>query len=493
MKLSLRSLLCAICAACAGLGACSFMPRYVPPANPAPPKYKEIGEWQTAQPADRGPRGDWWQEYGDARLDALEAQIDTANPDLAAAADRYQQAHALALEARSYLLPNIGVQGYMNTDRQSADRPLRSANQPDSYHDDLLGATLNYELDLWGRVRSAATAGAAAAQAAFADVESVRLALHAELANDYIALRAADAERTLLEQTVQAYNRAFDMTRDRLEGGVSSGLDVAQAETQLESARASLTDVTASRALYQHAIATLTGAIASTFTLEPGELDLAVPAVPVTLPATLLQRRPDVAAAERRMAEFNAGIGVARAAFFPRISIAAVAGFQSTQSAGLLTAPNRFWAVGPQGTLTLFDAGFRRAVVANARAQFEEATNHYRSVVLRSFQDVEDQLALSNLLQQELKQQDAARVAAERALSLSLNRYQEGAVSYLQVVNAQVTALQTQRSVLALRARQLQTNVNLVRALGGGWSADWPVTADVTVAPISEATPSLRH
>lgn len=235
---------------------------------------------------------------------------------------------------------------------------------------------------------------------------------------------------------------------------------MAQAQTQLESARAALTDVIDQRSLLEHAIATLPGAIASDFSIEPGSLDLKLPSVPVAMP-TLLERRPDVAAAERTMAAFNAGIGVARAAFFPRISLAAVAGFQSTQSAGLLGAPNRYWAIGPQGALTLFDAGYRRSAVASARAQFDEATNNYRSWVLAAFQEVEDALAQDRLLQQEAAQEQAARSAAERALALSLNRYENGAVNYLQVVNAQIAALD-------LQTRELQASVNLVRALGGG-------------------------
>jgi NodT family efflux transporter outer membrane factor (OMF) lipoprotein len=463
------------------------MPKYAPPVTRAPPQYKEIGDWQTAQPADREPRGAWWEGYRDPQLNVLEAKIESANPDLAVAAARYQQAHALALEAHSYLLPSVGAQGWINSDRQSDNRPLRSASQPDSYHDDLVGATLNYEVDLWGRVRSAAIAGAAAAQAAAADLESVRLALHAELADEYIGLRSADAQRSLLEQTVTAYSRALDMTRSRLEGGVSSGLDVAQAQAQLESARASLTDITARRALYEHAIASITGEVASSFTLQTGKLDLALLAVPVGVPSTLVERRPDIAAAERRMAAFNAQIGVARAAFFPRISLAAMVGFQSTQASGLLGAPNRFWAIGPQAALNVFDAGLRRAVVADAHAQFDEFAGRYRGVVLRGFQDVEDQLSLSNLLQRELDQQDAASVAAQRALALSLNRYEAGAVNYLQVVTAQVTALQAQRGVLALRARQLQTNVNLVRALGGGWGVAVDATASAGASPATFA------
>lgn len=473
------------------LSGCSLVPHYEVPATPSPVHFKEAPGsadaaaaagadlWQPAEPADRAPRGEWWRDFGDATLDALEAHIESDNPDLAAAVQRYAQAHALALEARSALLPTVSVLGWSDTDRQSDHRPLRSASQPDSYHDDLLGAGASYELDLWGRVRAAVAAGAAAAQAAQADVESVRLALHAELASDYIALRSQDAQRDLLEQTVDAYGRALQLTNTRFEGGIASGLDVAQAQTQLETARAALTDVIERRALYEHAIATLTGALASNFSLPRGPLQLQLPEVPLGLPATLLQRRPDVAAAERRMAAFNQQIGVARAAFFPRISLAALAGFENTQAAGLLTAPNRFWALGPQGALTLFDGGYRHAVLQDARARFNEAADRYRGSVLQAFQEVEDDLARSELLLRELGEQQAARAAAERALQLAMNRYADGAVSYLQVVSTQITALQSERATLDLQQRELQARVDLVRALGGGWQAPWVVAARV--------------
>jgi NodT family efflux transporter outer membrane factor (OMF) lipoprotein len=487
------------------LAACSVMPRYDPPVNPAPDHYQQFKpaqdcdstppgasgqpraataadlqspcNWAPARPSDQLPRSDWWREFADPTLDALEAKIDSANPDVAAALNRYQQARALESEVRSALFPVVSTQGYVNTDRQSDTRPLRSAAQPDSYHDDLIGAALNYEVDLWGRVRSAVAAGTAQTQALAADLESVRLLIHARLALDFIALRGEDAQRNLLEQAVEAYGHALQMTTTRLQGGISSALDVAQAKTQLETARAALTDVIDQRLLLEHAIAALTGSIASEFSISPGGLDLKLPNVPVAMPATLLERRPDVAAAERTMAAYNAGIGVARAAFFPRISLAAIAGFQSTQTAGLLDAPSRFWAVGPQVGFTLFDAGYRRAVVASARAQFDEATNRYRGSVLTAFQEVEDALAQDRLLQQEFEQQQAARAAAEQALALSQNRYENGAVNYLQVVSSQIAALQAQRAALDLKARELQASVNLVRALGGGWEASWPSVA----------------
>jgi len=466
----------AMALACTTLAACSLMPRYSPPPNPAPAAFKDYGAWEPAAPSDQRPRGDWWRAYGQAELDQLEQDLDRSNPDLGTAVARYQQASALASEARAALWPTVNAVGLDNFDRQSDNRPLRSASQPAKYRDELVGGGASYELDLWGRVRSSVAAGAASAQAAAADLESVRLLLHAELANDYMALRGEEAQLRLLQDTVAAYTRALELTTNRHNGGIASALDVARAQTQLETTRAELTDTTAARALYEHALAALAGKPAPAFALGPAVTGLKLPQVPVGLPATLLQRRPDVAAAERRMAAYNAGIGVTRAAFFPRLSLSAIAGFESTAGPGLLTAPNRFWAVGPQGFMTLFDAGYRSAAVAAARAQFDEAAGQYRSAVLTAFRDVEDALALSQLLNQELAQREAARTAAEQALDMALNRYREGAVNYLEVVTAQVAALAAQRSALETRTRELQASVFLVRAVGGGYEAAWPVT-----------------
>ncbi len=488
-------------AAGASLAGCSLAPAYRPPSIASPTHYQQFNPtqscsdadsnggaaptdlqsacaWGPAYPSDRLPRSDWWTAFDDPTLDTLQARVEQANPTLASAFDRYQEAHAFELEARSALLPSLQAQTYDNTDHQSANRPLRSATQPDSYHDELLGGALDYEIDLWGRVRNEVAAGRAEAQAASADLESVRLLLHAELARDYIALREQDAQRQLLAQAVAAYQRAVLMTTTRFQGGISSALDVAQAQTQLQTARADLTDVIDRRLLLEHAIAALTGQIASSFVVAPGGLELKLPDVPVALPSTLLQRRPDVARGERDMAAFNAGIGVARAAFYPRVSLSAIAGYQSTQAAGLLGAPDQFWSVGPQVLLTLFDGGLRRAVVARARARFDEAVNDYRGTVLQAFQQVEDALAQNRLLQQELEQQQAARAQAERALMLSLNQYQNGAVDFLQVVTSQITALQAQRTALDLEARELTASVDLVRALGGGWQALWPMSGN---------------
>ncbi len=452
------------------VSACSFAPTYKTPATDVAENYKEAGPWQTAAPSDALERGDWWRDYHDATLDDLQVRLDRANPDLAVAVDRYAQSAAYLAQTRSGLFPELDANGQATKNRQSDNRPLRSAAQPDEYRDNALGASLSYELDLWGRVRNLVAAGSANTQAAAADLASVRLSLHAELANDYIRLRNLDAQQALLTDTVKAYDEALKLTQSRFEGGIASGIDVGRAQTQLENARAQTTDIQAERALIEHAIASLIGASASKFTLPAKIVDLPLPTIPLSVPSVLLERRPDIAAAERRAAAANAQIGVARAAFFPSISLTATGGFENTGGAGWLTAPNQFWSIGPRFNLALFDAGKRRAVDRQAQAAFDEAADRYRSTALLAFQQVEDNLALLHLLGAEAKQENAAVVAAQTTLNLALDRYQNGAVNYLEVVDSQTAALQAQRTLLSLRDRQLRASVGLIRALGGGWS-----------------------
>jgi NodT family efflux transporter outer membrane factor (OMF) lipoprotein len=473
MNVRLAGFVLATCA----LAGCSLAPAYKAPLVDVPDSYKEAGPWQTAAPADQHERGDWWRDYGDAILDDLETRIDAANPDLAAALDRYAQSRAYAAETRAGLFPEVDAIAGATHNRQSDHRPLRSASQPDEYKDNLVGAQLSYELDLWGRVRNLVAAGEATAQASAADLASVRLSLHAELANDYIALRGLDAQEKLLDDTVTAYARALDLTQNRFVGGAASGLDVARAQTQLESARAQATDVQARRALYEHAIASLVGTPASKFSLPVRVVELSQPEIPTGLPSTLLERRPDIAAAERRTAAANANIGIARAAFFPSITLSAIGGYENTGGAGWLSAPNSFWSIGPRAFLTLFDAGRREARVEQVRAAFDEAGEHYRAVTLSAFQQVEDNLALIHLLGEEARSEDAAVASAQRTLNLALDRYRNGAVSYLEVVTSQTDALQAQRRSLGLRDRELQASVGLVRALGGGWAQTAPSIA----------------
>ncbi|HEX3895446.1 MAG TPA: efflux transporter outer membrane subunit [Rudaea sp.] len=454
------------------LGACSLAPKYEKPAVPVADTYKETASWQPATPNDALSRGDWWTGFRDAKLDELEASAEEANPDLAAAADHYAGARAFADEARAGLFPQIDGQALATHNRQSDTRPLRSASQPDEYKDDLVGAQLNYELDLWGRVRNSVVTGAANAQASAADLASVRLSLQAELADDYIALRGLDAQSKLLADTVDAYSKALALTKNRFKGGIASGLDVSHAQTQLDVAHAQASDVRARRALYEHAIARLVGASASSFSIEPAVVDFPLLDVPVGVPSTLLERRADIAAAERRAAAANAQIGVARAAFFPSLTLTANGGYESTGAIDWLTAPNTFWSIGPKAFLTLFDAGKRHAREREAQAQFDEAGEHYRATALTAFQQVEDNLALLKVLGDEAADENAAVVSSQKTLDLALDRYRNGAVNYLEVVESQTSALQSRRTALTLHDRQLEASVGLVRALGGGWNGD---------------------
>ena len=461
-----------VVAATTVLGACSLAPKYEKPTVPIADSYKEGGLWQPATPNDTLARGDWWTGFHDAKLDELEASAEKANPDLAAAADHYVGARAFADEARAGLFPQVDGQALATHNRQSDTRPLRSASQPDEYKDNLIGAQLNYELDFWGRVRNSVAAGEANAQASAADLESARLSLRAELADDYIALRGLDAQSKLLADTVDAYSKALDLTKNRFKGGIASGLDVSHAQTQLDVARAQASDVRARRSLYEHAIARLVGVSASSFSIEPAVVDFPLLNVPVGVPSTLLERRPDIAAAERRAAAANAQIGVARAAFFPSITLTASGGYESTGAMDWLTAPNTFWSIGPKALLTLFDAGKRHAREREAQAQFDEAGEHYRATALSAFQQVEDNLALLKLLGDEAADENAAVVSSQKTLDLALDRYRNGAVNYLEVVESQTAALQSRRTALSLHDRQLEASVGLVRALGGGWNGD---------------------
>jgi NodT family efflux transporter outer membrane factor (OMF) lipoprotein len=461
----------ALAAIALGLAGCQLAPAYVPPQVETPPAFKEAGPWTPASPADAASRGPWWSVFGDATLDGLEQRVDASNPDLAVALARYDEARAYAVQARASLFPEVDAGASATQNRQSADRPLRVGG-PNYYADNTLEGSVSYELDLWGRVRDQVAAGKAQAQATGADAASVKLSLEAQLADAYLNLRGLDAQAKLLADTTDAYAHALNLTRAQHDGGAVSGLDVDRAETQLRTARAQEDDVAAQRALYEHEIAALVGAPASSFSLAPVADLLEPPRVPVSAPSLLLQRRPDVAAAERRAFAANAGIGIARAAFYPSISLDASGGVQSAGGVNLLNAANSWWTLGPTAALTLFDAGRRQAGVRAARDQFEEASGTYKSTVLAAFQQVEDNLALCNKLAGEADEQAAAVAAARRAEALALTQYQMGAVTYLDVVTAQTADLEAQRTALTIATRRLQASVDLIRALGGGWDGE---------------------
>ncbi len=462
----------------AALAGCDLAPEYKPPSMTLPAGFKEVavkdpGPWQPARPSDALPRGDWWTDYQDKTLDDLEAQVDAANPDLAVAVAQYDEARAFAAEAGAQLVPFVTAGASATRNRQSAERPLRSAHQPNQYGANTLDLQVSYDFDFWGRIHNLVATGQALAQASAADLEGVRLGLHTELANDYVAIRGLDAELKLLADTVDAYTRAAQLTQDRYQGKIASGIDVSRSQSQLDSARALTADVTASRALLEHAIASLVGKPASSFTLAPAIVTLKLPSIPLAVPSLLLQRRPDIAGAERRVAAANAGIGVAKAAFYPDISLSLLGGFQDTGSiAGLVSAPMSFWSVGPGLVAPIFEGGLLEAQEQRAYAQFDEESNRYRSTVLAAFQEVEDNLALLNHLGQETQDETAAVRETERTANLSLTLYKDGALSYLDVVVAQTDALNAERTLIDLNTRRLQASVRLFRAIGGGFSAD---------------------
>ncbi|RZL60539.1 MAG: efflux transporter outer membrane subunit [Sphingomonas sp.] len=450
------------------MAACSTAPDYRQPTAATPPAFKEAAGWQTAGTAVP-PAGKWWQAFGDATLDGLEEQVAGGNFDLAAATARYEQARGLVRQARSDLYPEIGLGASAGRQRVSAGRPLSPTDSAATYSVATVGPSLDYEVDLFGRVRNSIRANTAAAQASEADVAGLRLGLQAQLATAYFDMRGLDARIVLLRETVTAFERAFRLTDTRHRGGIASGIDVSRAQSQLSSARAELSSVAIARQRDEHAIAVLTGRPPADVTIAVVDRQLAPPAIPAGLPSTLVERRPDIAAAERRVAAANARIGVARAALFPSLTLGASGGFQAATGA-LFSASNTFWALGPvSAALAVFDGGRRRAGVRIARADYDETVATYRQTVLDAFREVEDDLSAQRLLAAQEKDQHVAADAAARTRDLALTRYRDGAADYLDVVTAQTAALDAQRALLDLRSRQLQTATDTIRALGGAY------------------------
>jgi NodT family efflux transporter outer membrane factor (OMF) lipoprotein len=451
------------------LSACSLAPPLKIPVVPAGDAYKEIGPWTQAQPADRLPRDSWWALYGNAELDDLEKRLIDGNPTLAAALANYAQAKAVADQARAGLFPTLGLNASAQRNRESINAPLRGPTTPTYYNSNTLGGSVSYELDLWGQIRNEVAAGEANAKASAADLENARLSLIAQLVDDYIQLRSLDRDSSILDETVKAYRRAVSLTQQRHDAGIAPGLDVSQAQTQLNAASSQAAQTLAQRALMEHAIAALLGVSASTFSIKPEIVAIELPQIPSGVPTTLLERRPDIAAAQRRMIAANANIGVARAAYFPTLTLGAQGGFQSTAVSNWLSAPSSFWAIGPNALLSVFDGGLRRAQVAQARAEFDASAANYRGIVVSAFQQVEDSLATLNHFRDASIDEKAAVDAAQRTLDFSLALYKQGATDYLTVVTSQTALLQTQLEALNLDTTQLTASVDLIRALGGGW------------------------
>lgn len=455
------------------LAGCSMAPEYHPPSTPPPPAFKEdpslpAAGWTTATPQDGAQRGSWWEAFGDPVLNDLEARAERASPTLAAALARYDAARASVREANADLYPQVDLTASLRRERLSGQRPVALAGAAD-YTQRLVGGSVRYEADLWGRIRNEVAASRAEAQASEADLASVRLSLQADLADAYFRLRGLDAEKQLLDRTVVAFGRARDLTQTRHDGGIANGLDVNRSRTVLAGARAQLSNVANARAAIEHQIAAFIGELPSTFTLAAEVKPFAPPAIPTAPASDLLQRRPDVAEAERRAFAANRRIGVARAAWFPTLSLGAQGGYNSVR-ADLLNGPASFWTLGPATLLqAIFDGGRRAARVRISRAEYETAASDYRGTILTAFREAEDGIAATRLLAQASVDQREAAEAAGRTEQLALIRYRDGASDYLDVVTAQTAALDSERAALQVQTRRMQGAVALVRAFGGDY------------------------
>jgi len=446
------------------LGGCAVGPDYQRPVVDAP-AFKEAGQWKPAEPGEQVPRGKWWQAYGDPVLNGLEDRIEISSNTLHVAEAQYQQAQAAATIANAALFPSVSADGSAGRSNAPAHGtiPASLANTFGA------GLAASWEFDLWGQVRRSAEAGRAAAAASAADLESVRLSLHATLAQTYFSLRVADTEQRLYERIVTDYMRFLKMTQNRYAQGVDTRADVVVAESQLKTAQAQAVDLTLQRAQLEHAIAVLLGQPPAAFSLPSADLTIQPPVPPVLIPSQQLEHRPDIAGAERRLAAASAGIGVAKAGYFPLISLSGSAGYQGPQYQHLFNAPNEIWSLGAGAVMPLFDAGKVRAQVRQARAVYEESLGTYRQTVLAAFQEVEDNLAAAAILTQEAAVQAEALAAARQSAVITLNQYQAGTVSYLNVVTAQTAQLAAEQTAVQLLGRRLNASVTLLKAAGGDW------------------------
>lgn len=462
------------------LSGCNFAPKYQKPVTDAPTEFKELtpeqtnrlAQWRPADPAEASWRGKWWELFGDEQLNALQAQLEATNLTIAASVARLDAARAVVQQTRASLFPLVAIApGVTRSQTRLRTSGNATANLPSStrFTDYNLPVTASWEPDLWGRIRNGVRSDRLAADAAQADLENVRLSVHAELAADYFQIRGVEAQKQLLDSAVKAYQESYDLARARYETGIASEQDVAQAQTQLTTTRAQATDTGIQRAQLEHAIAVLLGRAPANFSVEPMATHYLPPAVPLEVPSRLLERRPDVAAAERRVMGANAQIGVARAAYFPNVTLSGSAGYQSTALSDLTSWPNFVWSIGGNVAETIFDAGRRKGATRQAWANYHLAVANYREAVLTSFKEVEDALAALRLLAGEIQDENVAVESSQRYLTLATDRYKLGIDSYLNVITAQTTLLGTQRTTVALQFQQIAATVQLIKAMGGGW------------------------
>jgi NodT family efflux transporter outer membrane factor (OMF) lipoprotein len=454
------------------LTGCTVGPKYRRPAAEVPPAYKEVGDWKPAQPNDQNVGGNWWEIFQDPQLNALEAQVIVSNQNLKAAEAQYTQARAVLRYYRADYFPTVTVDPTATRNKTSANRQPHSAQFSGANYTDLqIPFELSYQVDLWGRVRRTVESYREQAQASAADLAAVNLSMHAQLALDYFQACMLDAEEQLLNSTVKQYEQALELIENRFAGGLASDLEVQQARTQLETTRAQAIDVGVARAQYEHAVAVLIGKPPASLSLPPLPLTTPPPPIPVGLPSELLERRPDIAAAERLMASANAQIGVAKSAYYPLVNLAAAGGFESGSITTLLSGPSVLWSAGPSAVFTLFDVGRRRAASDQAIAAYDQAVANYRQTVLTGFQQVEDNVAALRILEHEAQVQDKAVAAAQKYLELAITRYTGGVTSYLEVTTAQSAALSDEVTAVNILGRRMVDAVTLVQALGGGWNS----------------------
>jgi NodT family efflux transporter outer membrane factor (OMF) lipoprotein len=449
---------------------CAVGPKYHTPVAQIPPAYKEVGNWKPAQPNDQNLGGTWWTIFQDPQLDALELQVNVSNQNLKAAEAQYQQARAVLRYSRADYYPTVTAGPSATRTRTSKNRPPpNSIFNGITENDFVLPFDFSYQVDVWGRVRRTVESNREQAQASAADLATVNLSMHADLAVDYFQARSLDAQEQLLNFTVKQYEQALELTLNRFQGGIASEVEVEQAKTQLQTTRAAAIDVGVQRAQFEHAVAILIGKPPAEFSLPPQPLTAPPPHIPLSVPSELLERRPDIAAGERRVAAANAQIGVAKSAYYPTISLGASGGFESSTITTLLQGPSGLWSVGLSAVGTLFDGGRRRALTDQARAAYDFQVAAYRESVLTGFQQVEDNLAAVRILENEAQVQDEAVSAARRSLELSITRYKGGVTSYLEVTIAQSAALADQVTAVNILGRRMANTVLLIQALGGGW------------------------